>query len=317
MKLEAKQSLDHETTSQPERYPHPLRCARVWLSLAVLLGFGLVALAAPWLAPVSPRRMDAVQANLKPIWLRSDRSIEGYWLGSDRLGRDNYSRLVYGTRVSVFLAFTAVPLAAFLGILMGVAPAYLGGKLDYLAMRVTDIFSAFPIILFSVLVIMILRNRPAGQFMGGLWTLPIAFCAIGWVSLARLLRGTVLGLKQQTFMEAARALGAPHWHMILRHLIPNTLNLVVVWVINTIPVVILLEAGLGYLGVDILNAYGGNEFRVASWGGLFFDGRSKIFSNPYMLLAPTLCVVLISLSFAVIGNAVEVYLNQQQELLSP
>lgn len=315
MKQPANASLTNKASSRPDRFPHPLHCVQVWLSLAILFGFGLAVLAAPWLAPVAPRRMDAVQANLKPIWLRPDRSTEGYWLGSDRLGRDNFSRLVYGTRVSIFLAFMAVPLAAVLGILMGIAPAYLGGWVEYLAMRVTDIFSAFPTILFSVLVIMILRNRPLGQFMGGLWTLPIAFSAIGWVSLARLLRGSVLQLKRQTFMEAALALGASHRHMILRHLIPNTLNLVIVWAINTIPVVILLEAGLGYLGVDILNAYDGNEFRVASWGGLFFDGRSKIFYNPFMLLAPTLCVLLISLSFAVIGSSVDRYLNRHEDIL--
>lgn len=293
---------------------HPLRCIRVWLSLAVLFSFALIALAAPWITDVEPRRMDAVHANLKPIWMRTDGAVAGYWLGSDHLGRDNFSRLIYGSRVSVFLAFSAVPLAAVFGMLIGIGPTYLGGWAEYIVMRLIDILSAFPMILFSVLVIMILRDRPAGQFMGGLLTLPIAFTAIGWVSLARLLRAAVLQLKQQSFIEAARSIGATNARIIFRHLLPNTFDLVLVWMINTIPVVILLEASLGYLGVDIVNGYHGNEFRVASWGGLFFDGRSKIFYNPFMLLAPTLCVLLISLSFALIGDAVDKYLNRRPEL---
>ncbi len=296
--------------------PHPLRSPHLWFSLAILLVFALVALFAPRLAPHDPLDMDAVQSNLKPIWLRSDPSIPGYWLGSDRLGRDIFSRLVYGTRASIFLSLTAVPLAVMLGMSIGLVSGYLGGLIEYITMRIVDIFSAFPAILFSVLIVLILRDRPIGQFMSGLWTLAIAFAAIGWVSLARLLRASVLRLKHEPFVEAARALGASHAHILLNHILPNTLDLVAVWAINAVPVVILLEAGLGYLGVEIVNIYGGSEFRVTSWGGLFFEGRSKIFSNPFILLAPTLCVLLISLSFSSFGDYLNKYLNRQQNPLS-
>jgi len=307
-------------SAEPAPQPTPISrwlTPRILFSLLTLLFFISLAIFAPRIAPADPTRMSAGQSYLKPAWLRADDSIEGYWLGSDRFGRDVFSRLIYGSRASIFLALTAAPLAALLGMLVGVTAGYAGGWLETLLMRFSDVFSAFPTILFSVLMVLILRDQPLGQAMHGLWTLTIAFAAIAWVGLARLLRSVVLEIKQRLFVEAAHALGATHWQILRRHILPHLLSLVAAWVVNAIPQVILLEAGLGYyLGVEIIRASEGSEFSVTSWGGLFLEGRKLLLSNPYILLLPTLCVLLISLSFSLLAEALDQHLQREQNTLS-
>lgn len=299
-----------DKTQLTSRPGYPWRPSpKVIFSLLVLLTFVFLAIFAPRIAPADPTKMHPGQGYLKPAWLRPADSPDGFWLGTDRWGRDVFSRLIYGSRASIFLALTAAPLAALLGVLVGVLAGYTGGWLETLLMRFSDIFSAFPAILFSVLMVLILRDQPLGQVMSGLMTLTVAFAAIAWVSLARLLRAVVLEIKQRLFVEAARALGATDWQILRQHILPHILGLVTAWVVNAVPQVILLEAGLGYLGVEIIRATDGNEFSVTSWGGLFFEGRKLLLANPFILLAPTLCVLLISLSFSLLAEA----LNQRSQ----
>lgn len=305
----------NEPAAAPRQVPSALRSPRVLFSLLILALFVILAVFAPQISPADPTRMNPGKGNLKPAWLRADDSIDGYWFGSDRWGRDIFSRLIYGSRASIFLALTAAPLAALIGILIGVTAGYTGGWFETLLMRFADIFSAFPAILFSVLMTLILRNQPIGQVMNGLLTLAIAFAAIAWVGLARLLRSVVLEIKQRPFVEAARALGASHFYTVRRHILPNIMRLTAAWVVNAIPQVILLEAGLGYLGVEIVKATEGDEFRVTSWGGLFLEGRSLIHTNPFIVLAPTLCVLLISLSFSFLAEYLNQRLSREQNTL--
>jgi peptide/nickel transport system permease protein len=298
----AKLTPESIAAPSPRQGRSMFRSPQVLLSLATLALFVLTAIFAAKIAPADPADMNAGNSHLQPIWMRKDASIEGFWLGSDRYGRDIFSRLVYGARTGIFLALTAPALAALLGTVIGVWAGYAGGRVENILMRLTDIFSTFPAILFAMLMVLILREQPVGQAMNGLLTLTIAFAAIGWVGLARILRPVVRQIKQQAFVEAAYALGGTHWQIVLWHILPNVQNLIAVWIVSAVPVVILLEAGLGYIGVEIVQAVEGNEFRVSSWGGIFFDGRSLMHSNPYMLLAPTLCVLLISLSFSSLAN---------------
>jgi peptide/nickel transport system permease protein len=286
---------------------------QVLFSLLVIGFFCLVAIIAPSIAPQDPTRMNIGRKNMQPVWMRSGETIDGFWLGTDRFGRDVFSRLVFGSRAGMFLVLTAAPLAALIGVLVGITAGYAGGWAETVIMRVADVFNAFPAILFSVLMVLILRDQPLGQVLNGLLTLTIAFATINWVSLARILRPIVLQLRTRLFVEASQALGASKWHIIREHILPNLISLVMVWVINVVPLVILLEAGLGYLGIDIIRAAEGNEFQVTSWGGLFFEGRSLIHSNPFVLLTPTLCVFLISLSFSFLGNSLDRRLNQGDE----
>lgn len=279
-----------------------LRSWQIGFSLLLLIAFTLVALAAPWIAPADPYYGDYAKADLKPIWQRPDTSIEGFWLGSDRYGRDVFSRLIYGTRTSFLMILTIMPAMVLIGLSVGVVSGYLGKTVDAIWLHIADILNSFPTITFAVLIILVLRDQPLGSWMDGMLTLTIAYTTIGWVGLARLTRAAVLQLKQQAFIEAARALGASNAEIIWRHLIPNTLHLVTVWVVNTIPTIILLEATLGYLGIEIIRTIEGKEFNVTSWGGLFFEGRRYIFSNPFILLAPALCIFLISLGCSLLSE---------------
>jgi ABC-type dipeptide/oligopeptide/nickel transport system permease subunit len=225
-----------------------------------------------------------------------------YPLGTDRYGRDILSRLLYGTRTALVLAITAVPLAALIGTLLGLVSGYVGGRLDVWLLFLTDTIQTLPGIMFLVIIVLIFRNNLSPTWLNGLITLGVGFAAVSWASLARLIRINVLLLKSQLFVEAAVSLGASPWHVISRHLLPNVLHVILVWVINNVPVVILLEALLGYIGVGTTNAAEGGEFTVVSWGGMFFSGRSALSRNPLMLVIPSLCILLISVSLYLLGD---------------
>jgi ABC-type dipeptide/oligopeptide/nickel transport system permease subunit len=280
----------------------------VWFSLIVMLTLGLVAVLTPWIAPHDPYRLDPAQSYLPPMWMKnpSNSGNPQFPLGTDRYGRDVLSRLIYGTRTALGLALIAVPLAALIGTVIGVLAGYAGGWFETLLMRLADVINSLPGIMFLVITVLILRDLFAPTWQNGMLTLIIGFAVVAWVSLARLVRGSVLQLKGQAFIEAARSLGASPLHIIRHHLVPNVFHLILVWIIINIPAVILLEAVLGYIGVGVTSSVDGGEFTVVSWGGLFFSGRSALSRNPYILLIPSACILLISLSLFLLGD----YLNE-------
>ncbi len=297
------------------KYFHWKRAVRnktVWFSLLVMLSLGLVAALAPWIAPHDPYQWRIYQTRLPPMWVQ-DRATPGtaeFPLGTDRFGRDILSRLIYGTRTAVFLALAAVPLAALIGTLAGLMAGYAGRRLDGMLMLFSDTIQSLPGIMFLVILVLILRSILAPTWFNGLITLVIGFAAVSWVSLARLIRVNVLQLKSQLFVEAAVSIGASRWRILFRHLLPNVLHVIVVWIVNNIPAVILLEAVLGYIGVGVTTAVDGSEFTVVSWGGMFFSGRSALNSNPLMLIIPSACILLISMSFFLLGD----FLNETTRL---
>lgn len=284
-----------------------MRSRTVWFSVLVMLALGLVAVLAPRIAPHDPYRFDATSASLPPAWVQSlsPPGVAEHPLGTDRYGRDVLSRLLYGTRTAVFLALAAVPLAALIGTLAGLIAGYAGGRLDAAIMLLSDMILSLPGIMFLVIVVLIFRGFLSPTWFHGLLTLVVGFAAVGWVSLARLIRINVLQIKSQLFVEAAISTGASPRRIITHHLLPNVLHVILVWIINNIPAVILLEAVLGYIGVGVTGAVDGGEFTVVSWGGMFYAGRSALSRNPMMLVIPSLCVLLISMSFILLAD----YLN--------
>ncbi len=281
----------------------------VWFSLFVMLAFALSAALAPWIAPHDPYEGEPVHSSLPPMWVQnaSNPGMLEHPLGTDRWGRDVLSRLIYGTRTAFCLALTAVPLAALIGTLVGLAAGYGGRRLDALIVLFCDMVHSLPGIMFMVIIVLIFRSLFTPSWFHGVITLVIGFAAVSWVSLARMVRVSVLQIKAQTFVEAAVSLGASPRQIILRHLLPNVLHLIVVWVVNNIPAVILLEAVLGYIGVGVTSAIDGGEFSVTSWGGIFFSGRSALVSNPLMLFIPSVLILLMSMSFFLLGD----FLNEQ------
>ncbi len=281
-----------------------LRSARVWFFLTVMLTLGLIAGLAPLIAPHDPYRSSITQPRLPPMWVQgiSRPGVPEHPLGTDRYGRDILSRMIFGARTAFFLALTAVPLAALIGTLIGLVAGYSGGRLDAWIMLFTDMVNALPGIMFVVIVVLIFRTMFTPTWYHGLITLVVGFAAIGWVSLARLIRINVLQIKSKSFMEAAVALGASPSRIITKHLLPNVLHVIMIWIVNNIPAVILLEALLGYIGIGVTNAPEGGEFTVVSWGGMFFSGRASLSANPLMLIIPSVCILLISMSFILLGD---------------
>jgi ABC-type dipeptide/oligopeptide/nickel transport system permease subunit len=211
----------------------------------------------------------------------------------------------------MFLALIAIPLTALLGILVGIM-AGLGNKTaEAIFLRLTDIVSSLPSFMFAVIIIFIVRATPTGEIFGGLITLTLAFALVNWVTLARLIYTSVLKIKQQEFMEAARSLGAGKLHLVFKHILPHISHLVIVWIVSNIPAVILLEALMGYIGIQILQRTDGSSFQDLSWGGLIFMGRSNLKLNPFMLLVPTVCILAISMSFSILGEYLRERTNPQ------
>ena len=273
------------------------------VSLVIIIAFVLLAIVAPLVAPQDPWKM-GFKRNLPPAWVQNVArpGVAQYPLGTDTLGRDIASRVIYGARTALVVALLAAPLAAIFGTLIGLVAGYGGGRMENLLMRGTDIFSAFPAILFSIAVVLILRESPVSQVLNGMLVLVIAFMLIGWVSLARIVRGAVLAEKQELYVEAARQLGMSQRRILLRHILPNCLALIIVWLMAAISRVIILEAFLGYVGVEVSGSTRGLDFAAMSWGGLFYDGRTLIHSNPIVLLAPSVCVILVAVSFTLLGD---------------
>lgn len=288
----------------PFPWRRALKTRTVWFSLIVMLLLGVVAILAPRLAPHDPYRWVAGQANLPPSWVQG-RSISGqpeFPLGTDRYGRDVLSRLIYGTRTALCLGLTAVPLAAVIGVLAGLIAGYAGGRLDSAIMLVSDTIQSLPGVMFLVMIVLIFRNFLSPTWIHGLIALVVGFAAVSWVGLARLIRANILQIRSQLFVEAAVSIGASPRRILARHLLPNVLHVILVWMINSIPAVILLEALLGYIGVGVTGAVDGGEFTVVSWGGMFFAGRSAMNRNPLMLIIPSLCILLISMSFILLAD---------------
>ena len=291
-----------------------LKKKTVWFSLAVMLALGLVACLAPWLAPHDPYEWSISQADLPPMWVQNlnPPGRPDFPLGSDRFGRDILSRLIYGTSTALFLALAAVGLAGLIGTLTGLVAGYVGGKTDAAIQLLGDIILAIPGIMLVVMIILIFRGFLPPSWPNGLLTLVVGFAAVSWAGLARLVRIQVIQIKSMVFIEALIALGASPLQIITRHLLTNVQHIILVWVINNIPAVILLEAVLGYIGVGITSAVDGGEFTAVSWGGLFFAGRSALVRNPFMLIIPSLCILLISTSFILLADFLNDALRHDQ-----
>ncbi len=284
-----------------------LRDPRGMLGLALVILFSVIAVVGPPLAPHNPRRLDYDREYTPPFW--QARSLvnltpdPAYPLGTDGQGRDVFSRMLYGTRISMSIGWLTVLFTLLIGLPVGLLAGYRGGLVDNLLMRLADVFYALPTIMFYILVVMLLRETAFGSLLNGLAMLVLAFSAVGWVGVARLARGSTLVLREALYVDAGRVAGATTFRLLSRHILPNILGPILVWVTATLPRVVTVEAILGYLQISVSPAANPDAFYTLSWGGMFYEGRNALRSAPWVLIVPAVCLMLVSIGFTFLGDS--------------
>ncbi len=276
--------------------------------LALIILFFFLAIFGPWLAPHDPLKINDGKGFLPPSWMPASLVATGkagdpqFFLGTDGIGRDVFSRLIYGARVSMVVAIVPTIFITFFGILLGLAAGFFGGMADNLLMRFTDIVYSFPDILFFVVVMFALRDTAIGDWGNGLVLLFGALAIVNWVGVARVVRGSTLSIKEKEFVEAARSIGTKDQSIMQKHILPNILSPIIIITAFSIPRLIIAEAVLGYLGLGLRPGTSSQEFFVTSWGSMLLDGQTAINAQPWMLLAPAIAVALVVMGFTFLGD---------------
>ncbi|MDO4561596.1 MAG: ABC transporter permease [bacterium] len=223
---------------------------------------------------------------------------KNYILGNDALGRDLFIRIIYGARISLAVGFATAFVCFIIGVLFGGISGYYGGKVDEAMMRVVDIINTIPTLLYVILLRVLFDN-------GGLFTIILTIGLTYWVGMARLVRGEVLSLKKQEFVLAAKSLGAPTRHILLRHLLPNIMGPVMVTITMMIPNAIFTEAFLSFVGLGV-------SAPIASWGTLCNDALEGLYTFPQQLLFPAAAISLTILTFNLLGDGLRDALDPKQ-----
>jgi oligopeptide transport system permease protein len=211
----------------------------------------------------------------------------GHLLGSDELGRDTLSRLIFGSRISLTVGLLVQAIILPIGLTIGLVAGYCGGRIDNALMRFTDVWYAFPDLVFVLVLVSV--------FGPSLLSIFGSISLVYWVSLARLVRGQVLSIKEKEFVEAARSSGSPPFKLVLKHLLPNSLGPIIVTVVFGIPSAIFIEATLSFIGVGI-------QPPTATWGQMVNGGYEAIYANPTSVVFPALAIGLTLLAFSFIGD---------------
>ena len=249
------------------------------MGLVIILLLIATAMFAPLLAPHHPYKQDLDQAFLKPS--------PKYLFGTDDFGRCIFSRIIFGTRISLAIGVVVTAVSAVAGIILGMLAGFYGGLLDEMIMRIVDIFLAFPGLILALVV--------AGLLGPGILNVLFALALVGWMGYARVVRGAVLAEKEKDFVETARALGAGNLYIMGRHLLPNVLAPVIVMATLGIGQAILAAAGLSFLGLGV-------QPPVPVWGSMLNDGKIYLQTAPHLTIFPGLAIMITVLSFNFLGD---------------
>ncbi len=250
------------------------------IAIVILILIGLLTLVGQYLNGFAFEKMDSSIINQNPD--------ATHWFGTDELGRDVFSRVWKAGRVSIVIGLTAAFVSSFVGCIYGGISAYFGGRVDNIMMRIIEILMSVPYLLVVILISLILDSK-------GLGTLLLAMCLTGWCGIARLVRGQMLQISSQEYVTAAKALGVSPWNIIRKHLIPNTVGIIIVAITFDIPGYIFAEAFLSYVGLGI-------QSPDTSWGALASAAQQNLVFYPYQLFFPSLMIALTMLSFTLLGD---------------
>jgi peptide/nickel transport system permease protein len=264
------------------------------VGVVVVALFVVAALAAPWLAPYDPNEQffEGLTLEGSPIPPSAE-----FWLGTDLLGRDLLSRLLYGARTSLVIGVVANGAAVIIGTLLGLIAGYAGGWLGSAVMRFTDLMMAFPALLLAIAL--------AAIFAPSLWIVAMVIALVNWVQIARVIYTETRALTAREYIEAARALGAGHARILLVHLLPHLVPTILVWATLGIATTVLLEATLSFLGIGVRPP-------TPSWGGIIFESQSYFLSAPWLVFFPGVAIMFAALAFNLMGDALRDVLDPTQ-----
>lgn len=280
------QNVIQEFQEAPVRVSEWRRFRRVFFQRRIVI-FGLVILLilvlagifAAWLAPYSPYDQDMRGTLLQPS--------KAHLLGTDSLGRDTLSRLVYGTRTALAVGFITVGIAALAGIMLGLIAGYFGGFINMIIMRVMDLLISFPMIILALFI--------AALLGGGIQNIIIALGISAVPGYARVMHGLTLSIRENDYVLAERAMGAPNRHIMITHILPNALPPMIVLITLQLGSIILAEAGLSYLGIGI-------KPPGAAWGAMVNDGYRYLLTNPMLSFAPGIAIMMVVFAFNLVGD---------------
>ncbi|QBK03670.1 ABC transporter permease [Hylemonella gracilis] len=264
------------------------------LGLGIVLAVVALALAAPWIAPYAPddQMLDGLSLEGAPL------PPDGrFLLGTDTLGRDVLSRLLWGARASLLIGLVANGIAVGVGLCVGITAGYLRGWVSSLLMRLTDLMMAFPALLLAIVLAAILKP--------GLWIVALVIAMVNWVQIARIVYTETRGLAERDFIMAERSLGAGHARILLRHILPHLFPTAIVWGTLGIATTVLLEATLSFLGIGV-------QPPEPSWGNIIFENQSYFQSAPWLVFFPGAVILLTALAFNLVGDALRDLLDPTQ-----
>lgn len=278
------QTLSRSFTDIPSQF---IRFMKRWPVIPAAIMFVIVfgAVFAPLLAPYEPQKGDLRARNIPPVWL--DGGDSAHWLGTDNLGRDMYSRMLYGARISLFVAAVAVTFGLIAGTTTGIVAGYYGGMVDEILMRLVDLWSSLPFLLIALIVAV-----SVGPSLG----MVIALLAVSsWSAGSRNIRAEVLSLRGREYVQMSRVMNASDFRIIVRHLLPNVMHVVIVITTLRTGSMIIAEAGLSFLGVGV-------PASVPTWGLMIAQGQKFLTSTWWMSIMPGVAIFLIVMSFNFLGD---------------
>ncbi|MCK4683002.1 ABC transporter permease [Candidatus Bipolaricaulota bacterium] len=255
------------------------------IGLILTIFFLVMAIFAPFIAPRDPNTGKLTERLSPPFWMKGGSAR--HLLGTDSLGRDILSRVIYGSRISILIGIVVVSVASIMGVLIGLVSGYFGGKIDAIIQRIVDTLLAFPYLIFALAIMSVLGP--------GLKNIVLALVYKEWVTPCRVIRGDTLVAKEENYVEAARAMGASNRHILLRSLLPNVMASVIVVASLRIGWVVLMEASLSFLGLGV-------QPPTATWGGMVAGGRDYIFQAWWITTFPGIAIFLLVMGVNLMGE---------------